>query len=56
MATVLLTLVVVMNVLAPAWAARERHPARALKRLVLYVLTADLLYALIVLVVYPRFS
>ena len=54
MGTVLLYLVVVLNVLAPAWAARDAHPSRALKRLVLYTLAVDLLYALIVLVVYPR--
>jgi hypothetical protein len=42
------------TLLAPLAAAREREPARALRRVVVYFILFNLCYAFAVLIVYPR--
>jgi hypothetical protein len=54
MGKLLLVLLVLGNVAAPAIGARDPHPARGVKRAALLAAAVDLAYALVVLVIYPR--
>lgn len=54
MSKLILLSVLVAMVALPAWAARERHPRRALKRAVLLMVAFNLAYAFAVLVLVPR--
>ncbi len=54
MAKLILLSVLFMTVTLPILAARERHPARAVRRVILYAVLFNLAYAFGVLVIIPR--
>lgn len=54
MSKAILLSVLVALVLLPAWAARDPHPTRGLKRAVLLMVAFNLVYAFAVLVLVPR--
>jgi hypothetical protein len=46
--------IMIATIAIPAVAARDPHPLRGLKRVVVYALIFDLIYAFAFLVLYPR--
>lgn len=54
MARVIVATILLLLIAAPILAARDPHPIRAMRRLLLYVVLVHLGYAFAVLVIYPR--
>ena len=54
MGRLVLASILVLLVAAPLLAARDPHPVRAVKRLLIYVLLVHVAYAFALLVIYPR--
>lgn len=54
MSKLILLSVLMAMVALPAWAARERNPRRAFKKVVLLMVAFNLAYAFAVLVLVPR--
>ncbi len=46
--------ILLLLIAAPLLAARDPHPIRAMRRLLLYVVLVHVAYAFAVLVIYPR--
>ena len=54
MARLIVASILLMLIVAPILAARDPHPIRAMRRLLLYVVIVHVTYAFAVLVIYPR--
>lgn len=54
MAKLLLNSIVIATLVLPMYAARDRSPARGLRRAVLWVIGFNLFYVLSVIHLYPR--
>ena len=54
MSRLVLASILILVIAAPLLAARDPHPIRGMRRLLIYVALANLAYAFLVLVVYPR--
>jgi hypothetical protein len=54
MQKLILISIILVDVLVPMWAARDRNPLRGLKKALFYMCVCNTIYLLLVMFVYPR--
>lgn len=54
MSKLILISILLVDVLIPLWAARDRNAIRGLKKALFYMCIGNVIYLLLVLFVYPR--
>ena len=54
MQKLILISIILVDVLVPMWAARDRNPLRGLKKALFYMCVCNTTYLLLVMFVYPR--